>query len=225
MTNTNFHAFKTLVRRDFTLAMRNRSEWTNPLFFFFLACSLFPLGIGPEHNILERIAPGIIWVTALLAAMLSLESVFRSDFEDGSLEQLVLSPYPFTVLVYAKILVHWLVTGIPLILLSPLLGLILHMPADGMILLMLTLLLGTPVLSLIGSIGVALTVGLKRGGMLLSLLILPLYIPVLIFGAGAVDVGLGGLDPSGHFLLMGAILILAFTLAPLATAAAIRVSI
>jgi len=225
MTNSSYTAFKTMVHRDFTLAMRNRSEWTNPLFFFFLACSLFPLGIGPEPNTLERIAPGIIWVTALLAAMLSLESIFRSDFEDGSLEQLVLSPYPFTVLVYAKILVHWLVTGIPLMLLSPLLGLILHMPADGIGLLMLSLLIGTPVLSLIGSIGVALTVGLKRGGMLLSLLILPLYIPILIFGAGAVDVGLGGLDASGHFLLMGAILILAFTLSPLATAAALRVSI
>ena len=205
--------------------MRNRSEWTNPLFFFFLACSLFPLGIGPGRDTLELIAPGIIWVTALLAAMLSLESIFRSDFEDGNLEQLMLSPHPFTILVYAKVLVHWLVTGIPLMLLSPLLGLILHMPADGILLLMFSLLLGTPVLSLIGSIGAALTVGLKRGGMLLSLLILPLYIPILIFGTGAVDVGLGGLDASGHFLLMGAILIMALTLAPLAAAAALRVSI
>jgi len=225
MKNSSLNAFRAMMYRDFTLAMRNHSEWANPLFFFIIACSLFPLGIGPESNTLERIAPGIIWVTALLASMMSLESIFRSDFEDGYLEQLVLSPYPFTLLVYAKILVHWVITGIPLILLSPLLGAALHLPTDGIGLLMLSLLLGTPVLSLIGSIGVALTVGLKRGGMLLSLLVLPLYIPVLIFGAGAVDVGLGGLDVSGHFLLMGSILILAFTLAPLATAAAIRVSI
>ncbi len=225
MTNTSFKAFSAMVRRDFTLALRDKSQWSNPLFFFILACSLFPLGIGPEPNTLEKIAPGIIWVTALLAAMLSLDGVFRSDFEDGSLEQQILGPHPFTVLVYAKILVHWLITGIPLMLLSPLLGVVLHLPADGIILLMISLLLGTPVLSLVGSIGVALTVGIKRGGMLLSLLILPLYIPVLIFGAGAVDVGLGGLDTSGHFLLMAAILVLAITLAPLATAAALKVSV
>lgn len=225
MTNTSLKAFNAMVRRDFTLALRNKSEWANPLFFFILACSLFPLGIGPEPNTLEKIAPGIIWVTALLAAMLSLDGIFRSDFEDGSLEQQILGPHPFTTLVYAKILVHWLITGIPLMLLSPLLGVILHLSSDGIILLMISLLLGTPVLSLIGSIGVALTVGIKRGGMLLSLLVLPLYIPVLIFGAGAVDVGLGGLDTSGHFLLMAAILVLAITLAPLATAAALKVSV
>lgn len=218
-------AFFTIMKRDLLLAARNRSEWTNPLLFFILACSLFPLGIGPETNTLERIAPGIIWVTALLAALMSLESIFRSDFEDGSLEQLVLTPYPFALLVLAKITVHWLVTGLPLMLLSPVLGVVLHLPADGVGALMFSLLLGTPVLSLIGSIGVALTVGLKRGGMLLSLLVLPLYIPVLIFGAGAVDVSLAGLDASGHFLLMGALLALSLTLAPLATAAALRVSI
>jgi heme exporter protein B len=195
------------------------------LIFFVLACSLFPLGIGPESNILARVAPGIIWVTALLAALMSLDSIFRPDFEDGTLEQLLLSPYPFALLVLGKILVHWLVTGVPLVLLSPLLGVVLHLPADGILILMATLLLGTPVLSLVGSIGVALTVGLKRGGMLLSLLVLPLYIPVLIFGAGAVDVGLAGLEVSGHFLLMGAILVLSLTLAPLATAAALRVSV
>ena len=225
MTQTAWQAFTAMVRRDMVLAMRNRHDWMNPLFFFVLACSLFPLGIGPETQILERIAPGIIWVTALLAAMLSLDSIFRSDFDDGSLEQLILSPQPFIVLVYAKILVHWLVTGIPLMLLSPLLAVILHLPTDGIGLLMLSLLLGTPVLSLIGSIGVALTVGLKRGGILLSILVLPLYVPILIFGTGAVDVGLSGLDSSGHFLLMGAILALAVTLAPLATAASLKVSI
>jgi heme exporter protein B len=225
MSTTNLQAFTTIVRRDFTLAMRNRHDWMNPLFFFILACSLFPLGIGPEPGILMRIAAGIIWVTALLAAMLSLDGLFRSDYEDGTLEQLILSPHPFIILVYGKILVHWLITGIPLMLLSPLLGVILHLPADGIFLLMAGLLLGTPVLSLIGSIGVALTVGLKRGGMLLSLLVLPLYVPILIFGTSAVDVGLGGLETSAHFLLMGAILVLAITLAPLATAAALRISI
>lgn len=225
MINSSTHALKTLLWRDFTLAARNRSEWLNPLLFFVFAAILFPLGIGPDTTILKQIAPGIIWVVALLAALLSLDMIFRADYEDGSLEQLTLSPYPFSALVLGKILVHWLLTGLPLILLSPLLSTFFHMDLDATLIMMQTLLLGTPVLSLIGAIGSALTVGLKRGSMLLSLLVLPLYVPVLIFGANAVAAASAGLDISGHLMLIAALLALALTLAPLATAAALRASI
>jgi len=225
MRHSTSQAFLMVLRRDLTLAARNKSEWLNPLLFFILAAILFPLGIGPDPGTLQRIAPGIIWVTALLAALLSLDSIFRADYEDGSLEQLLLTPQPFAMLVFAKVLIHWFVTGLPLMLLSPLLAVSFHLPGDATITLLFTLLLGTPVLSLVGAIGSALTVALKRGGMLLSLLILPLYIPVLIFGAGAVDIAAGGMDASGHFLLIGALLVLSLTLAPLATAAALRISI
>jgi heme exporter protein B len=225
MINTSQHALKTLFWRDFTLAARNKSEWMNPLLFFVFAAVLFPLGIGPDTVILKQIAPGIIWVVALLAALLSLDTIFRADYEDGSLEQLTLSPYPFAVLVLGKIVVHWLLTGLPLILLSPLLATFFHLDFDATLILMQTLLLGTPVLSLVGAIGSALTVGLKRGSMLISLLVLPLYVPVLIFGANAVAASTAGLDISGHLMLIAALLALALTLAPLATAAALRASI
>ena len=225
MINTSQHALKTLLWRDFTLAARNKSEWMNPLLFFVFAAVLFPLGIGPDTVILKQIAPGIIWVVALLAALLSLDTIFRADYEDGSLEQLTLSPYPFAALVLGKIAVHWLLTGLPLILLSPLLATFFHLDFDATLILMQTLLLGTPILSLVGAIGSALTVGLKRGSMLISLLVLPLYVPVLIFGANAVAASTVGLDISGHLMLIAALLALALTLAPLATAAALRASI
>jgi heme exporter protein B len=225
MKNNSLRAFVTVLKRDLTLAYRHRSELANPLLFFVIVVSLFPLGVSPESKILQTLAPGVIWVAALLAAMLSLDSLFRSDFADGALEQMVLTAHPVSVLVLAKVLAHWLVTGLPLIVLAPLLGVLLFLPADAMLTLIYTLLLGTPVLSLIGAIGVALTVGLRRGGILLSLLVLPLYIPVLIFAANAVNVAADGLSVSGQLYFLAALLVLAITLAPLAVAAALRISL
>ena len=218
-------AFIALFRRDLTLAFRHRAEMANPLLFFVIVVTLFPMGITPETKILETIAPGVIWVAALLAAMLSLDTLFRSDFEDGALEQILLSPHPASVLVLAKVLAHWLITGLPLILVAPLLGVLLALPADAMWVLVATLALGTPILSLVGAIGTALTVGLRRGGVLLSLLVLPLYIPVLIFGANAVGTAADGLPVIGQLYFLGALLVLALTLAPLAIGAALRISL
>nr|WP_143004075.1 heme exporter protein CcmB [Thiohalorhabdus denitrificans] len=218
-------AFATILARDLTLALRHRSELGNPLMFFIVVVTLFPLALGPEQDILTRVAPGIIWVAALLAATLSMDGMFRSDFEDGSLEQMLLSPHPPALLVVAKVLAHWLVTGLPLILISPLLALFLHLPLEALPVLLATLALGTPVLSMVGAIGVALTVGLRRGGLLLTLLVLPLYIPVLIFAAGAVDNAAAGLPVAGQLYFLAALLVLALTLAPLATAAALRISV
>lgn len=216
--------FLVLVRRDLTLALRRPSHLANPLVFFVIVVSLFPLGVGPEPNLLQTLAPGVIWVGALLAAMLSLEGMFHSDFEDGSLEQLLLSSHPVSVTVLAKVLVHWLVSGLPLLLLAPLLAVLLGLPTDGIQVLIITLALGTPILSLIGAIGVALTVGLRRGGVLLSLLVLPLYIPVLIFGSGAVAEAALGAPVSAHLYLLGALLALALSLSPWAAGAALRIS-
>lgn len=218
-------AFFLLLRRDLTLAYRHRSELANPLLFFVMVVSLFPLGLGPEQRILQQIAPGVIWVAALLAALLSLDSIFRSDFDDGSLEQIMLSRHPAAGLVLAKVVAHWLVTGLPLLVMAPLLGILFHLPAPALVALVLTLALGTPVLSLVGAIGVALTVALRRGGVLLSLLLLPLYIPVLIFAANAVDSAAGGLPIAAQLSFLGALLALALTLAPLAAAAALRISL
>jgi heme exporter protein B len=218
-------ALLALFRRDLTLAFRHRAEMANPLLFFVIVVTLFPMGITPEAKILETIAPGVIWVAALLAAMLSLDTLFRSDFEDGALEQILLSPHPAAVLVLAKVLAHWLVTGLPLILVAPLLGVLLALPGEAMWVLVATLALGTPVLSLVGAIGTALTVGLRRGGVLLSLLVLPLYIPVLIFGANAVGTAADGLPVIGQLYFLGALLVLALTLAPLAIGAALRISL
>ena len=218
-------AFTVLIRRDLLLAGRHRAEMANPLLFFILVTSLFPLGIGADTKLLQAVAPGVIWVAALLAALLSLDSVFRSDFEDGSLEQYLLSSHPVSVLVLAKIIAHWMITGLPLLLVSPLLGVLLGLPAAGIKTLFFTLLLGTPVLSLIGSVGVALTVGLRKGGMILSLLVLPLYVPLLIFAAGAVDSAAAGLPITAHLSLIAALLVLALSLSPFATAAALRVSL
>ena len=214
-----------LLRRDLTLFFRHRSEIINPLLFFIIVVTLVPLGVGPEAATLRAMAPGVVWVAALLAAMLSLEGIFRSDFDDGSLEQLVISPQPLALLVLAKIFAHWLVSGLPLVVLGPVLGASLFLPNRAMGTMVVSLLLGTPVLSLIGAIGVALTVGVRRGGVLLSLLVLPLYVPVLIFGASAVSSAAAGLPVAGPLALLGALLVLALTLAPLGAAAALRISL
>ena len=218
-------AFILLLKRDLTLAFRHRSEMFNPLLFFVLVTSLFPLGIGADPNLLQAVGPGIIWVAALLAALLSLDGVFRSDFDDGTLEQFLLSSHPVSVLVLAKVFAHWLITGLPLLVVSPLIGVLLGLPGDGITILLITLALGTPVLSLIGAVGVALTVGLRKGGMILSLLVLPLYVPVLIFAANAVETAAAGLPVTAHLLLISALLVLSLSLAPLATAAALRISL
>jgi heme exporter protein B len=218
-------AFFAVIRRDLVLALRRRSEIANPLLFFILVITLFPLGIGAQPHLLQAIAPGIIWVSALLAAMLSLDSLFRSDFDDGSLEQILLSPHPTSVLVLAKIVAHWLVTGLPLLIVAPLLAVFLGLPGHSLGVLLLTLLLGTPVLSLIGAIGVALTVGLRRGGMILSLLVLPLYVPVLIFAGNAVQMASGGLPVDAQINILIAILLMALVLTPWPTAAALKMSI
>jgi heme exporter protein B len=218
-------AFALLLKRDLVLAVRHRAEMINPLLFFVLVTSLFPLGIGADPKLLQAVGPGVIWVAALLAALLSLEGIFRSDFEDGTLEQFLLSSHPVSVLVLAKVLAHWLITGLPLLVISPLLGVLLGLPGDAIIILLVTLALGTPVLSLIGAVGVALTVGLRKGGMILSLLVLPLYVPLLIFAASAVDTAGAGLPVTAHLSLISALLVLALSLSPLATAAALRISL
>jgi len=218
-------AFTLLLWRDMLLAFRRRTEMINPLLFFILVTALFPLGIGADPALLRSVAPGIIWVAALLAAMLSLDSVFRSDFEDGSLEQFLISAQPVSILVLAKVIAHWLITGLPLLIVAPLLGLLPDLPSASIGTLMLTLALGTPVLSMIGAIGVALTVGLRRGGVILSLLVLPLYIPVLIFAANAVESAGAGLPITAHLSLLTALLVLSVSLSPLATAAALKISL
>lgn len=217
-------AFVYLLRRDLTLAFRNRAEFANPLLFFVLIISLFPLAIGALPMLLQTIAPGIIWVAALLAAMLSLDSIFRSDFDDGSLEQLLLSAHPVPVLVLAKVCAHWLVTGMPLLLIAPVLAEMLGMQSSAQGALLLTILIGTPILSLLGSIGVALTVGLPKGGIILSLLVLPLYVPVLIFATSAISGAAVGLDISAQIYMLLAFLFLSLSLCPWATAAALRLS-
>ncbi len=218
-------AFAVVLRRDLKLAVRHRGELANPLLFFVIVISLFPFGVGSEAATLSAIAPGVIWVAALLATLLALDGLFRSDFDDGSLEQMLLTPYPASVLVLAKVLAHWLVTGLPLILLAPLLAVLMRLPTEVLGTLLASLALGTPTLSLIGAIGVALTVGVRRGGLLLTLLVLPLYVPVLIFGASVVHNAAAGLETAGQFYLLGAFLMLALTLSPLATAAALRISL
>lgn len=218
-------AWRSMVVRDLTLAMRRRADVLTTLFFFLIVVSLFPLGVSPEMETLRGIAPGVIWVAALLASMLSLGRLFSDDFQDGTLEQILLLPQPLSVLVLGKVLAHWLVSGVPLVLMAPLLGMQLGLDGNAIGLLMLTLLLGTPVLSLIGSVGAALTLGVRGSGVLVSLLVLPLYIPVLIFGTGAVDAGTSGMDFEGHLSLLGAFLVMAALLAPLGTAAALRISV
>lgn len=217
--------FLAVLKRDLLLSYRRRSDLINPLIFFLMVATLFPLGVSPEPKFLAQLAPGVVWVAALLATLLSMDSVFRSDFEDGTLEQILLSPQPLFVVVLGKVIAHWMLTGLPLTLLSPLLGVMLFLPDGGMGGLMLSLLLGTPTLSLVGAIGAALTVGLRKGGVLISLLVLPLYIPVLIFGTGAVQAAVTGLPLDGYLALLGAMLALGIVMAPLAIGAALRISV
>ena len=217
--------FAQTFKRDLVLAFRRKSELVNPLIFFLIVLTLFPIGVSPEPLFLAELAPGLIWVAALLSTLLSLESLFKADFEDGSLEQLLLSPQPLFMVVLAKVTAHWLMSGLALTLVAPIMAIMLFLPAEGMPGLMLSLLLGTPTLSLIGAIGAALTVGLRRGGVLISLLVLPLYIPVLIFGSSAVQAAITGLPLGGYLALLGALLALALALAPLATGAALRISV
>ena len=214
-----------VLRREIALAMRQKGEVLTPLVFFIVIASLFPLGVGPESALLLRMAPGVLWVSALLAAMLSLQRMFASDYADGSLEQMLLSSTPLALLVAAKALSHFLLSGLPLVLVAPVLGLQFGLDGPALGILMLSLLLGTPTLSLIGSIGASLTLGVRGAGVLLSLLILPLYIPVLIFGAGAVEAYASGLGPGGHLSLLVALLVLALFFAPLATTAALKISL
>ena len=214
-----------VVFRDLLLAMRRRADVATTLFFFVIVTSLFPLGVGPDPKLLRVIAPGILWVAALLASMLSLERLFAADYADGSLEQLVLAPEPLVLVVIGKIAAHWLVSGLPLVLIAPVIALQFDLPAAAIKTLLLALLLGTPVLSLIGAIGAALTVGVRGGGVLVSLLVLPLYIPVLIFGAGAVDASAMGMNAAGHLSILSALLLGGVVLAPWATAAALRISL
>jgi len=217
-------AFGLILKRDLMIAFRHTDDIVNPLLFFIIVVTLFPLGIGPESNTLSRIAPGIIWVAALLSTLLSLDRLFKSDHADGTLEQMLLSPHPVFVLVLAKITAHWLVTGLPIILIAPLLAVLLHLNELSYGALFLTLLIGTPILSLLGAIGVALTVGIKKGGVLLSLLVLPLYIPVLIFATSAIDSAAMNLPYSGHLAIIAALFFGALTLSPFAVSAALKVS-
>jgi heme exporter protein B len=219
-----FRAFYHLLLRDLRLAMRSPQELVNPLIFFVLVVTLFPLAMTPSDTLLQKMAPGVIWVSALLSVLLSLDRLFKQDYEDGSLDQLMLSPNPLVILVLAKVFAHWLLTGLPLVLVAPLLAMFMHVPDAGLPALLYSLLLGTPVLSLIGAIGVSLTVAVNRGGVLLSLIVLPLYIPVLIFGANTIDVASDGMSVRGQLLFLGAVLALAVSLAPVATAAALRIT-
>ncbi len=213
-----------LFMRDLRIALRRRSDTVAALVFFIIVVSLFPLGVGPEPALLRSMAPGVVWVAALLASMLSLSRMFADDHQDGTLEQLLLAATPLPLLVAAKIAAHWLCSGLLLALMSPLLALQFDLSPEAAGVLLLSLLLGTPLLSLIGAIGAALTVGVRGAGVLLSLLVLPLYVPVLIFGAGAVDASAGGLGVAAHFSLLGAMLVLAAFLAPWAAAVALRIS-
>ncbi|WP_265671413.1 heme exporter protein CcmB [Klebsiella grimontii] len=209
---------------ELRVAFRHRAEIANPLWFFLMVITLFPLAIGPDPQLLARLTPGIIWVAALLSSLLALERLFRDDFQDGSLEQLMLLPLPLPAVVLAKVMAHWAVTGLPLLILSPLAALLLGMDVYGWKIMALTLLLGTPTLGFLGAPGVGLTVGLKRGGVLLSVLVLPLTIPLLIFAAAAMDAAAMHLPVEGYMAILGALLAASATLSPFATAAALRVS-
>ncbi|MCG3721499.1 heme exporter protein CcmB [Vibrio cincinnatiensis] len=214
-----------IIRRELLIAYRRQADILNPLWFFIIVITLFPLSIGPEPALLSRISPGILWVAALLSALLSLERLLRDDFQDGALEQMMLIPTPLSLVVMAKVLAHWLLTGVPLILISPLLAVLLSLDFNTWVAAVLTLVLGTPTLSFIGAIGVALTVGLQKGGVLLSLLVLPLYIPILIFATSAIDAATQGMPYNGQLAILGAMLMGAITLTPLAISAALRVSV
>jgi heme exporter protein B len=215
----------TVIRRDLLLAARRKGDWMTSQFFFVMVVSMFPLGIGPEPEMLRRVAPGVMWVAALLASLLSLSRLFADDHRDGSLEQMLLSPQPPVMLALGKALAHWLIYGVPLLLIAPILGIQFSLPMHVIGVLMLSLLIGTPVLSLLGSVGAALTLGLRGGGVLLTLLILPLYVPALIFGAGAVDAALAGLGSEANLSLLAAFAVMTLMVAPWVASAALRISI
>ena len=222
---TALDAMRGVFLRDLRLAMRRRADTAAALFFFVIVASLFPLGVGPEPALLRTMAPGVVWVAALLASMLSLGRLFADDHQDGTLEQLALSVCPLPLIVLAKMAAHWLCSGLALTLVAPLLALQFDLPASSIGVLTVSLLIGTPLLSLIGGIGAALTVGVRGAGVLLSLLVLPLCVPVLIFGAGAVDAAAAGLAVGAHYSLLGAMLVLALFAAPIAAAAALRIAL
>ncbi len=221
--NSTFAVFLAVLRRDLLIGLRHRSELFNPLVFFFIVVTMFVLALGPYADTLKQVAPAVIWVAALLASTLSLDMLFHSDLDDGSLEQFLLSPHPLIIIVTAKIIAHWLLTAAPLIVAALFLGLMVYLPQSAIVPLLLTLLLGTPVLSLVGAVLGALTVGLRGSGILLTLLILPLYIPVLIFSVATVDNAAKGLAITGELYFLGAMLVLSVTLAPFATASSLRV--
>lgn len=214
-----------VLRRDLTLAYRRRADVLTTLFFFVIVVSLFPFGVGPESNQLRQMAPGILWVAALLASMLSLGRLFSFDYLDGTLEQMLLGAAPLGMVVVSKVIAHWLVSGLPLVLCAPILGVMFDLPGDQLAVLTVSLLIGTPVLSLIGAIGAALTLGLRGGGVLVSLLVLPLYVPVLIFGAGAVGAQAAAIGAQSHLALLGAFLVVSCLFAPWAAAAGLRISL
>ncbi|RUO79794.1 heme exporter protein CcmB [Idiomarina tyrosinivorans] len=214
-----------VIRRDLRVANRQRSEWLNPLIFLLMVITLFPLGVGPGEQILSRIAPGIIWVAALLSGLLGLDRLLREDYEDGSLEQLVLQPVSLSMTGLGKIVAHWLLSGLPLVILAPLFGLLLSVPVSAWWVLTLSLLLGTPMISALGAIGAALTLQARRSGTLVSLILLPLLIPLLIFATSAIEAAAMGLPANGQLAIIAAMSVLALTLSPLAMAAAIRMSI
>ncbi|KXW55234.1 heme exporter protein CcmB [Ferrovum sp. PN-J185] len=220
-----FSTIYCMARRDLTLALRHKTEILTALFFFVIVVNLLPLGVGPDPKLLSKIAPGVVWIGALLATLLGLPRLFAHDYQDGTLEQLSLSPRSFTLIVLGKIMAHWIVAGLPVVLITPLLGIQFNLSGPIIGVLMLTLVLGTPVLSLIGAIGAALTLGVRGGGVLLSLLILPLYIPVLIFGAGAAEAYRAGLDMTGYLWLLAALDLLALFFAPWVSAIALKVAL
>ncbi|NOQ64289.1 MAG: heme exporter protein CcmB [Methyloprofundus sp.] len=217
--------FMSALKRDLLLVFRHRNDIINPLAFFLMVAVLFPLGVSPDPTFLSEVAPGVIWVAALLACLLSVDGIFRTDYEDGSLEQMLVSSESLYLVVLAKVLTHWLVSGFCLAIISPLVAMMFFLPEQGYFSLVVSLLLGTPTLSLMGAIGAALTVALRKGGVLISLLVLPLYIPVLIFGAGTVQAGAMGLGIQGYLALLAAILVLSLMLAPFAISAALKISV
>jgi len=217
--------FLAALKRDLLLVFRHRNDIINPLAFFLMVAVLFPLGVSPDPSFLSEVASGVIWVAALLACLLSVDGIFRSDYDDGSLEQMLVSPQSLLLLVYAKVFSHWLISGFCLALISPLVAMMFFLPEQAYFSLVISLLLGTPTLSLMGAIGAALTVGLRKGGVLISLLVLPLYIPVLIFGAGTVQAGAMGLPIQGYLALLAAILVFSLMFAPFAIAAALKISV
>lgn len=216
--------FLTILRRDLMLALRRKSDLAQVIFFFAVVVTLVPLGVGAETNTLRAIAPGVVWVAALLAALLSLPRMFAADFADGTLEQMLVAAEPLPVIVFAKVIAHWLVTGVPMTVFAALFGVMFDLSLDVTFVLVASLAVGTPILSFIGAIGAALTLGLRAGGVLTSLLVLPLYIPVLIFGSGAASAVAVSMSPTAHFLIVGGLTLATAALSPMAVSAALRIA-